>query len=163
MKEVGQYNTESGSDSDELIMLLTPNSRKRTLPRPFLQDPAEELLHNTNSEDNTVLNQANTEDVESVQSGENDSDTPINTEHVLSSPNLSPSPSTVKLSRTYSRPTRQRRPPDYLHYTIFGNPASYPIIYTIQVPSNVMMYSQLPYYYSVPQPQCNLPTTVHCR
>ena len=64
MKGVCQYNNDSDSDSDELIMFMTPSSRKRTLLRPFLPDPVEELLHNTNSEENTVLNQTNSDDVQ---------------------------------------------------------------------------------------------------
>ena len=88
-------------------------------------------------------------------------------ERITTPPNENVTLATTPSPEVFQRPRRQIRPPNYLQYHSLGNPVSYPIINTLQVPPQVPLYQQSVVHYPYQQPRLNIPVwnfnPVRCR
>ena len=86
-------------------------------------------------------------------------------ENLISSPDSTAfesfSPQVTSSPETYNRPRRQTRPPKYLQYPSLGVPYLYPVVNTVQVPTNCLPYNQSFCYYPIQQTQYNALTMIY--
>ena len=181
-------NEESDSE-DEIVLFVEPKRQSWKPARPPTPFHAvkETIDHNNDTAGEPVAERPTSEaadisdltDTERFDSDRFDNGDHHETEVAEQSPPNSPSErmttppnENVTLTSTpspevYQRPRRQIRPPNILQYQSLGNPVSYPIINTLQIPSQVPLCQQPVVHYPFQQPRLNIPvwnfSPVRCR